>query len=468
MGRVDMAKYKKKQIDKKEVPARPYNHAKNILPDDQYCSHSEDINSTINLLPLKVAEDSIALINGEQTSGLILKLQEFRGNTYVQHILKQDSVENSNNQTDNQKDADEIISRVASEKGGGYLLGSEARDRMETLLGYDFSNVHIHTDTIADELTESLDARAFTSGKDVFFKEGEYKPDNINGKKLLSHELTHVMQQDNESCSAITRITNPSEIAENEADDIEHGFCNASISRMAEGTIARQVDSRSSSELSTGDIEPSLRGQIPIGRPIRDQVRLQTTPSSEIPQLSCWTVEQAQRLIEQGAKQYAIDTILTQVQYTTMPNISQCVGQTMMYDPATARRDGATIPTYHPDTNTVSDIEVRIYDNAFRNLPWLYSTMMHEYRHVCQLLENPRLFNNVPMLEFMAYSYSIAHAQDTGVEADEERVKDLGCQMHRQGWILLTPEEQTKNQTTYNDAIDRIRALTGDENWVPH
>ena len=63
------------------------------------------------------------------------------------------------------------------------------------VLRADFGNVNIHTDSESDGFNQSLDARAFTLGSDVFFRQGEYEPDSDQGKELLAHELTHVVQQ---------------------------------------------------------------------------------------------------------------------------------------------------------------------------------------------------------------------------------------------------------------------------------
>jgi hypothetical protein len=66
---------------------------------------------------------------------------------------------------------------------------------MEQAFGSDFNDVKIHTDTEADTLNRQLNAKAFTTGTDIFFRDGEYNPDFDGGKKLIAHELTHVVQQ---------------------------------------------------------------------------------------------------------------------------------------------------------------------------------------------------------------------------------------------------------------------------------
>ena len=66
---------------------------------------------------------------------------------------------------------------------------------MERAFGYDFSPVRIHHNSESDRLSRSLNARAFTVGGDIFFRQGTYKPESAGGKQLLAHELTHVVQQ---------------------------------------------------------------------------------------------------------------------------------------------------------------------------------------------------------------------------------------------------------------------------------
>lgn len=80
-------------------------------------------------------------------------------------------------------------------RGGGRGLDDNTRYRMEGAFGTNFSGVKIHTDNRSDTLNRSLNARAFTTGQDVFFRRGEYNPGTSSGQELLAHELTHVVQQ---------------------------------------------------------------------------------------------------------------------------------------------------------------------------------------------------------------------------------------------------------------------------------
>ena len=91
--------------------------------------------------------------------------------------------------------APEIARRVERSVGGGRPLDHEVRSRMEHGFGADFSNVRIHADGEADRISRSLNARAFTTGSDIYFSSGAYQPASSSGQELLAHELTHTLQQ---------------------------------------------------------------------------------------------------------------------------------------------------------------------------------------------------------------------------------------------------------------------------------
>lgn len=78
---------------------------------------------------------------------------------------------------------------------GGQSLPNDVRNFYEPRFGYDFSNVKVHTDNVAAKSAQSINALAYTSGNNIVFNEGQYAPNTGSGKKLLAHELTHVVQQ---------------------------------------------------------------------------------------------------------------------------------------------------------------------------------------------------------------------------------------------------------------------------------
>jgi len=78
---------------------------------------------------------------------------------------------------------------------GGSEMDDMTRSGMESSFGADFSQVKIHTDQHAVQMSRSLGAQAFTHGNDIYFNEGNYKPSADSGRHLLAHELTHTLQQ---------------------------------------------------------------------------------------------------------------------------------------------------------------------------------------------------------------------------------------------------------------------------------
>ncbi len=89
----------------------------------------------------------------------------------------------------------ELESSIQQARSGGQTLADNVRQPMEQAFGADFSGVKVHTDTQADQLNQSIQARAFATGQDVFFRQGEYNPSSREGQELIAHELTHVVQQ---------------------------------------------------------------------------------------------------------------------------------------------------------------------------------------------------------------------------------------------------------------------------------
>jgi Domain of unknown function (DUF4157) len=84
---------------------------------------------------------------------------------------------------------------IQAQLGSGAALNTGFKSRMESAFGHDFSRVRVHTDNHADELSRSLNARAFTIGSDIAFASGEYQPGTLIGDALIAHELAHVAQQ---------------------------------------------------------------------------------------------------------------------------------------------------------------------------------------------------------------------------------------------------------------------------------
>lgn len=91
--------------------------------------------------------------------------------------------------------SDSLEAQINEARRGGQSLDGPVQASLENKLGHDFSQVRIHNDSRADSLSQQLGAEAFTTGDDVFFRDGAYQPHSESGRGLIAHELTHVVQQ---------------------------------------------------------------------------------------------------------------------------------------------------------------------------------------------------------------------------------------------------------------------------------
>ena len=94
--------------------------------------------------------------------------------------------------------SDSLSARIEGKRGSGAALPGDVRRRMESGFGRGLGDVRIHTDPDAAALSRSISARAFTTGKDIFFGQGEFSPGTAAGERVLAHELAHTQQRGTE------------------------------------------------------------------------------------------------------------------------------------------------------------------------------------------------------------------------------------------------------------------------------
>ena len=143
---------------------------------------------------------------------IVSQLQQSHGNRHVQRLLH--AARQATGGSEVEPDAEQEIHRARS---SGQALDQGVRSQMESAFEADFSGVRVHTDARADTLNRSLNARAFTTGRDVFFRQGAYNPGSSSGRELLAHELTHVVQQGG-AVRAKLAVNQPGDRFEQEAD----------------------------------------------------------------------------------------------------------------------------------------------------------------------------------------------------------------------------------------------------------
>lgn len=93
-------------------------------------------------------------------------------------------------------------SRRSSSTSDGQPLPAATRAFFERRLSYDFGNVRVHADAEASAAATAINARAFTVGQDIVFGAREYAPETVAGRRLLAHELVHVIQQSGHTAGA--------------------------------------------------------------------------------------------------------------------------------------------------------------------------------------------------------------------------------------------------------------------------
>jgi hypothetical protein len=223
--------------------------------------------------------------HGSSAHHLLRRLQRQYGNHYVGHVLRQVG------STGPDSKMDTIERSIDQARGGGHGMDHGLRSRMESAFGADFSGVRIHTDTRADGLSQSLSARAFTTGRDVFFRQGEYSPGTSSGRELLAHELTHVVQQNGHGLQLKMTVSEPGDAHEVEADRVAQAIMQqehaAAETVHTENSADRQQDANRVSRLadSGGPVIARPPAQLATARSataLTDQVSVRSKSSAYI------------------------------------------------------------------------------------------------------------------------------------------------------------------------------------------
>jgi hypothetical protein len=114
----------------------------------------------------------------------------------------------------------DVEAMIARTRGAGAALAPRTRERAAETLGDSLQDVRVHHDETADGLAQSVSARAFTTGSDIYFGRGEYQPGTSGGDELLTHELAHVVQQRGAPTDGPLTVSQPGDALENEAEAI--------------------------------------------------------------------------------------------------------------------------------------------------------------------------------------------------------------------------------------------------------
>ena len=155
----------------------------------------------------------------------LTSLQQRIGNRAVQRILAQRAGDGSFELDD------ATAARIKGIRGGGQALEPNIAQSLGSAMGADFGGVRVHTSPEADHLSRELGARAFTTGKDVFGREGALNPHTSEGQKTTAHELTHVVQQASGVGGGVgrMRVGAVGDVYEQEADSIANSVVGSGL-----------------------------------------------------------------------------------------------------------------------------------------------------------------------------------------------------------------------------------------------
>jgi hypothetical protein len=143
----------------------------------------------------------------------------------------------------------------------GEPLPNELRSFFEPRFGHDFGRVRLHADARAADSARAIDARAYTRGYDIAFGDGEFRPHTAEGKRLLAHELAHVVQHSGADDAMVRRAPCPDTCAQCPADGIVSEGCECIGNEHPESIVPSPVSLRIVS-LSGGSSESIIKRDI--------------------------------------------------------------------------------------------------------------------------------------------------------------------------------------------------------------
>jgi hypothetical protein len=187
------------------------------------------------------------------SSGLWRQMQRGYGNSYVGQVIQRKCEDCEKKEIQRKGEGDlssvpEGFEATMERSGAGQPLDDGTRSFMESRFGQDFGDVRVHTDSAAAEASKQIQAQAFTTGRDIYFGRGRYQPQSTDGKKLVAHELTHVLQQTGEIQAKLI-VGQSHDAYEQEAESVANKITHSDFavsntySFISHGVIQRQDSS---------------------------------------------------------------------------------------------------------------------------------------------------------------------------------------------------------------------------------
>jgi hypothetical protein len=177
------------------------------------------------------------------TPSAVMHLQKTAGNASVTAAIEQ-------------QEEPSLVKHVVG-SGRGSPLDRETRGFMESRLGADFSDVRVHTDSKASESAKSVQAHAYTVGNDVVMQSDKYEPQSESGRRMLAHELTHVVQQ---RSGPVAGTPAPGGIKISDPSDSFKQAAESSASRVMSTAVAPAATATAQTSVQRQEDEEEVQG----------------------------------------------------------------------------------------------------------------------------------------------------------------------------------------------------------------
>jgi uncharacterized protein DUF4157 len=151
---------------------------------------------------------------------------------------------------------------VMQSLGKGNSIDGSTRSKMENAFGANFSDVEIHTDSNAANLSKNMNARAFAIGNHIAFGSGEHNPGTLVGDALMAHELAHTIQQSRGKVDSMQMKGSADYSALEEDADISAMGAMISIQRNKKGTLLK-MDKKANPKMKSGLSITSCKKNVP-------------------------------------------------------------------------------------------------------------------------------------------------------------------------------------------------------------
>lgn len=298
----------------------------------------------------------------------------------------------------------------------GQPLDAATRAWMEPRFDHDFSNVRVHTDALAAQSAEAVNALAYTVGRDVVFGAGQYAPGTARGSQLLAHELTHVVQQAGRGANTqqtAKAISEPSDAAEVEAENASNKILSEAFVTVRESPSAT-LHALTGLEIG-GIVAGSVAAAVGIGLGIaalagafdRDRLPSRLTERLEPACQPNATAEQ---------RQAAVDALVEWARGQSSLEIDWSRVDSVRYDTSVGASGSQT------NAEDPNHITVLLGPVAFSSVSNLYSTFRHELIHVKEHQTRPQseiLARGWGVQEVYAYLWELENQDETGLSQRE-------------------------------------------------